>query len=192
MANEEEQEKEEKIQEKGKSSNMKIIIIVILATLLLGGGIAGATFYFMNGMQEESSAKKDKSDETEEGEEEDGEDDEEEVIPKGPPMYHSMDPKFVVSFRDQRVARFMQFSIEIMTRDKMVIGLVNEHTPAIRSSLIMLFDGQNHEVMSTREGKKQLLANVVTDVNETLRTMTGNEELPASVESAYFTSFVIQ
>ncbi|NOR43007.1 MAG: hypothetical protein GQ572_06685 [Gammaproteobacteria bacterium] len=192
----EDQENEEGVEEKGKSSTLKIIIIAILATVLLGGGLVGATFYFVSGMQsaEADSSKKVKSEDGADSEEEgeDEEEDEEEEEPKGPAIYHSMDPKFVVSFRDQRVARFMQFSIEVMARDKAVMDLIDEHSPAIRSNLIMLFDSQDNATMSTREGKQQLLANVVSDINETLKTMTGKDELEVVVESAYFTSFVIQ
>jgi len=179
---------EDNIEKKGKSSNIKMIIIAVLATVIIGGGLVGATFYFVTGMQV-ADADAEKQQQTDG---EDGGDEEEEVVPKGPAIYHSMDPKFVVSFRDQRVARFMQFSIEVMTRDKEVIKLIEMHTPAIRSSLLMLFDNLDHATMSTREGKKQLLSDVVNDVNATLKTMTGQEELDAVVESAYFTSFVIQ
>ena len=187
-------ENEEDVQEKGKSSNLKIIIIAIFVALLFGGGLVGGTFYFVSSMQsaEADSSKTVKSEDGEEVEDEDEEEDEEEEVPKGPVIYHSMDPKFVVSFRDQQVARFMQFSIEVMTRDKAVIELLDGHTPAIRSNLLMLFDNQDHATMSTREGKQQLLDDIVTDINETLKTMTNKDELEASVESAYFTSFVIQ
>ena len=197
MAIEEEQEQEEK-QDKGKSSNLKLIIIAVLATILLGAGVAGATLYLVGGMQDDESGSSKKANsedadaDADEDEDEEEEEEEEEEEHKGPAIYHSMDPKFVVSFRDQQVARFMQFSIEVMARDKVVMDLIDQHNPAIRSSLLMLFDSQIHATMSTREGKLQLLANVVTDINETLKTMTGNDELDVAVESAYFTSFVIQ
>lgn len=193
-------ETEEDVKEKGKSSNLKIIIISVLATILIGGGLVGATYYFVSGMQsqEAGSSKKAKSEEgdtagEEEGEEDEDEDEEDEdEVPKGPVIYHSMDPKFVVSFRDQKTARFMQFSFEVTTRDKEVIALLDDHSPAIRSSLLMLFDNQNNATMSTREGKQQLLVNIVSDINETLKKMTNEDELEAVVEAAYFTSFVIQ
>ena len=195
----EDQGSEEEVQEKGKSSKLKLIIIAVLATVLLAGGLVGATVYFVSDMLSDQidSSKKTKSEDADgeeegEDEEEEEEEEEEDKEPKGPAIYHSMDPKFVVSFRDQQVARFMQFSIEVMTRDKGVIELLDEHTPAIRSNLLMLFDNLNNATMSTREGKQQLLANIVTDINETLKTMTGKKELEATVESAYFTSFVIQ
>ena len=194
----EDQENEEGVQQEGKSSNLKIIIIAVLASLLLGGGLVGGTFYFVSDMLSDEVASNNKTtsedgaDGEEEGEEEEEEEEEEDEEPKGPAIYHSMDPKFVVSFRNQQVARFMQFSIEVMTRDKGVIELLEEHVPAIRSSLLMLFDNLDHETMSSREGKQQLLVDVVGDINATLKTMTGKDQLEATVESAYFTSFVIQ
>jgi flagellar basal body-associated protein FliL len=170
---------------------LKIIIIAVLATMLLGGGLVAATFYFVNGMQAtQMDATKIAKSEDDADTEEDEEEVEEE--PKGPLIYHSMDPKFVVSFRDQRTARFMQFSFEVTTRDKSVIELLDGHSPAIRSNLLMLFDNQNHADMTTREGKQQLLLNIVTEINETLEKMTNKDELKGAVEAAYFTSFVIQ
>ncbi len=167
-----------------KSGNIKIIIIAVLAAVLLSGGLVGGTLYFVMGDDAEAS--------TEELAEVEEEEEEEEVIPLEPPMYHSMDPKFVVSFRDQRSARFMQFSIEVMARNKDIIKQVEEHSPAVRSSLLMLFDNQTYEVMSTRDGKQKLLEEVIVDINATLRKVTGEEELVALFEAAYFTSFVIQ
>ena len=198
MAKEEdnlENEDDAKEEGKGKSSTLKIIIIAVLATVLLGGVLVTATFYFVSGMQsaQMDSTKVAKSEDDADGEEDEVEDeDEEDEEPKGPVIYHSMDPKFVVSFRDQQTARFMQFSFEVSTRDKSVIELLDGHSPAIRSNLLMLFDNQNHATMSTREGKQQLLANIVSDINETLKKMTNKGEMIADVEAAYFTSFVIQ
>ena len=195
-----ENEDDGKEKDKGKSSTLKIIIIAVLATVLLGGGLVAATFYFVSGMQstEMDSTKIAKSGGEEEGEEDEEDEDEDEdeededEVPKGPVIYHSMDPKYVVSFRDQRTARFMQFSFEVTTRDKAVIELLDGHSPAIRSNLLMLFDNQDHATMSTREGKQQLLVNIVSDINETLKKMANKDELGAVVEAAYFTSFVIQ
>jgi len=168
-----------------KSGNLKIIIIAVLAAVLLSGGLVGGTLYFVMGDEDKVS-----TDETAEAEE--VEEETEEEIPLEPPQYHSMDPKFVVSFRDQSNARFMQFSIEVMARNKDIIKQIEEHSPAIRSSLLMLFDNQSYEMMSTREGKQKLLDEVIIDINNTLKIVTGEEELVASFEAAYFTSFVIQ
>ena len=114
------------------------------------------------------------------------------VVPDLPPEYHSMDPKFIVSFNDGKESRFMQFSVEVMTRDSEIIPKIDEHMPVIRSSLLMLFGSQNYDAMLTREGKEKLLEEVATDINTTLQKVEGGEEMVSSVEEAYFTSFVIQ
>ena len=184
MADEEVKEEAKEEAAPAKSGNMKVIIIAVLAAVLLSGALVGGALYFFMGDESEASTE-----ELAEGEEDE---EEEEEIPLEPPMYHSMDPKFVVSFRDQRSARFMQFSIEVMARNKDIIMQVEEHSPAVRSSLLMLFDNQSYETMSTREGKQKLLDEVIVDINTTLKKVTGEEELVALFEAAYFTSFVIQ
>ena len=195
MAKDEKDKEEQEEQEEGKkkgSSTTKIIIITVLAAALLSGGLVGATFYFVSGMNDDKEVAARQTDENEEEDEEEEAEAEEDEEPKGPAQYYSLDPKFVVSFRDQHSARFMQFSLEVMTRDKNVVKKISEHTPAIRSSLLMLFDSQGHDVMSTREGKKQLLLDITEDINETLSNVVDSSEEISVVEAAYFTSFVIQ
>lgn len=191
MAKEEKKQQDnEAAGNKRNLSTVKIIIITAVLSLVIGGGLVGATFYFVSNMNDEQTTlAKDDADES--SAEEAGEDAVEDV-PKGPPQYHSMDPQFVVSFSDQRNARFMQFSLEIMSHDSEVIKLVEAHMPVIRSSLLMLFGSQTYEDMVTREGKEQLLNNVKNDINTTLQTILGEDELESTVDAAYFNSFVIQ
>jgi flagellar FliL protein len=103
-----------------------------------------------------------------------------------------MDPKFMISFRNQNKARFMQFSLEVMSRDSEVNKKINQHMPVVRSNLLMLFGSQEYEAMVTREGKEKLLADTAADINATLKKVTGEDDPESSVEAAYFTSFVIQ
>lgn len=181
----------EETAKKSSSSTLKIIIIAVMVTVILGGGLVAATLYFVDGMNPtESSADKDdtEAEETEEGEEED----EAESVPAAPAQYFSMDPKFMVSFKNQNKARFMQFSLEVMSRDSDVIKKIEAHMPVVRSSLLMLFGSQEYEAMVTREGKEKLLADTTADINATLQKVTGEKDPESSVEEAYFTSFVIQ
>ena len=186
----------EEAPKKAGLSTVKIIIIVVTLTLLLGGGLVGGTFYFVSSMnQPQASNSKDSADKTADGEEEEEVDEEEEAAEDKvlePPHYFSMDPKFVVSFSNQKYARFMQFSLEIMSRDAEVIKKVEEHNPVIRSSLLMLFGSQGYDEMVTREGKEKLLKDAAADINNTLQTVTGSADMAAAIEAAYFTSFVIQ
>lgn len=155
----------------------KILIMAVVLSIVLSGAMVGGALVFLGGDKDTQAA-----------EETEGDEETAETEATEPPIYHSMDPKFVVSFRDQRKARFMQFSLEIMARDRDVIEDIKQHSPAIRSSLLLLVDNQDSETMSTREGKEQLLVEMTNDINQTLDRMGGK----SGVEAAYYNSFVIQ
>ncbi len=180
MAKKEKKDEEEEAGADSGSPIMKIVIVAVALSMLLGGGLVGGTFFFVNKMNEEKLAAA--VVEAEGGE----------VVSDLPPEYHSMDPKFIVSFNSGNESRFMQFSVDVMTRDSDVIPKIEEHMPVIRSSLLMLFGSQNYDAMLTREGKEKLLEEVATDMNATLQKVEGGEEMVSSIEEAYFTSFVIQ
>ena len=195
----EEIEENENIEKKSGLSTLKIVIIAVFLTVLLGGMLVGGTFYLVSSMYSAqtaaSSAVADKNSDVEKNDEEGDEEGDEEAVESEPlaaPIYLSMDPKFIVSFSDQKSARFMQFSIEVMSRDAQVIKKIEEHMPVIRSSLLMLFGGQQYEKMATREGKEKLLREATSDINTSLQKISGDEEQVSSVEEAYFNSFVIQ
>ncbi len=183
---------EAEVKEKKPLSTMKIVILAVVLASIISGGVVGLTMFLLAdySQQPAASAKaKDADTDDEEGEEgEEGEEDEEDEAVEGPPIYHRLDPKFVVSFRDQRNARFMQFTVQIMTRDKNVISQIKEHNPAIRSNLLLLFDNKNSDLMSSREGKVQLLLEITEDINASLEKLVDT----SGVEAAYFESFLIQ
>ena len=174
-----EEENEEDSKKSGGSST-KVVILAVVISIVLSGAMVGGALVFLGGDDDQQQA------ETEEDEEE--EEDVADAEPTEPPIYHSMDPKFVVSFRDQKEARFMQFSLEVMARDRDVIEEIKTHSPAIRSNLLLLIDNQDSTTMSTREGKEQLLVEMTDDINNTIDNMGGK----SGVEAAYYNSFVIQ
>jgi flagellar FliL protein len=175
-----EESEDQESNNKAGNSNIKFVIVAILLSVVLSGGMVGGALYLFAGDDSEQQANADGEDE-----------DQEEVTeaePAEPPIYHSMDPKFVVSFRDQKKARFMQFSLEVMTRNDEVIKAIKQHNPAIRSNLLLLLDGQDSEKMITREGKEQFLLEIAENINQTLENIGGT----SGVETAYYNSFVMQ
>jgi len=191
---EEEVEENENTEKKGGMSTLKIVIIAVFVTVLLGGMLVAGTFYVVSSMYSAQAAATPATagkNADAEGNDEEGEE-AVESEPLAAPIYLSMDPKFIVSFSDQKSARFMQFSIEVMSRDAQVIKKIEEHMPVIRSSLLMLFGGQQYEKMATREGKEKLLREATSDINTSLQKISGGEEQASLVEEAYFNSFVIQ
>ena len=188
--------KEEQVNEaaekKGSISTLKIVIISVVLALIVGGGLVGTTFYFVSNMNNEHTPTATPKDYADEPAEEVDEEADSDPVPGAPAQYFSMDPKFVVSFSNQKNARFMQFSVEIMTRNKEAIKQIETHMPVIRSGLLLLVGSQTFEVMSTREGKQQLLNDIASEINSILGKITGNKKMESAVEAAYFDSFVIQ
>jgi flagellar FliL protein len=184
--NEESKQEDQDDVSSGSASMVKTIIVSAVVALLVGGGVVAGNYFLVSSLITEQLATNSA------GSDGDGAGDNENAVPMEPPQYLSMDPKFVVGFNDQQQSRFMQFSLEIMTRDSEVIKQVELHMPAIRSSLLMLFGIQAYQEMITREGKEKLLQDVATDINSVLQKASGKEEVTAAVEAAYFNSFVIQ
>jgi len=109
--------------------------------------------------------------------------------PKAPATYIKMDPPFVVNFEAKGLMRFLQVSVEVMTRDPATAELLKLHDPRIRNDLLMLFGNQQFESISTREGKEALRAEALKAVENVIKTEGGDGK---QVEQLFFTSFVMQ
>lgn len=177
-----------------KSSKLKLIIIVLVVGLVFAGLGVGGAWYFL-GMQPPMVADTD----TDAGDEEAAMDGEEEDKPKkkkkrkkrapeGPPLFSELDPDFVISFKDQKLARFMQLRVKLMSRDPEIIEVVEQYKPILRNNLLLLFSSQKFEEVVTREGKEKLLEEALEEVNRTLEEEADSD----GVDAVYFTSFVAQ
>ncbi|WP_457666149.1 flagellar basal body-associated FliL family protein [Thiolapillus sp.] len=172
---------------KKKGSKMKLIIILVVVLILAAGG-GGAAWYFLIRQSADDVAALDAA-------MDDGGQDAAPVAKKKkrknhnePPIFVGLDPAFVVSFKDQSQARFMQLSVELMSRDQEVIDIVDSYKPMIRNNLLLLFSSQKFDEIVTREGKEHLLEQTLEEVNNTLLNEAGID----GVEAVYFTAFVAQ
>ncbi len=167
-----------------KSSKLKLIIILLVGILVLGGG-GGAAWYFLvmkGDMVAESDAGMEEADEPAVHKKK------KKKRSNEPPLFTGLDPAFVVSFKDQSQARFMQLSVELMSRDPEVIEAIDQYKPMLRNNLLLLFSSQKFEDVITREGKERLLEQSLEEVNNTLSNEAGID----GVEAVYFTAFVAQ
>ncbi len=105
-----------------------------------------------------------------------------------PAVYIPIDPAFVVNFASQGRARFLQITVEVMTRDPKVPEHIEQHLPVIRNNLMLLFSSQTYDSVNTLEGKEVLREEALSVIQEILQEETGD----AGVEAVYFTSFVMQ
>lgn len=152
---------------KGKG---KLLIIIAAAVVLLGGG-AGA-FFFMQGGDKKDAKVPAKA----------------EAV-KLPSIYVPLDPPFVVNFDPGAGARFLQITVQLMTRDPHMAEFAKAHEPVIRNDLLLLFGNQKVDDVSTREGKEKLREDALQAVRKIVKE---EGDKPEQIEALYFTSFVMQ
>lgn len=121
-------------------------------------------------------------------EEEEAPADEEATDVAQPAIYLPIDPAFVVNFASQGKARFLQITVEVMTRDPKVVESIKLHMPVIRNNLVLLFSSQTYDIVSTLDGKEQLREQALETIQQILEEETGDP----GVEAVFFTSFVMQ
>ena len=153
-----------------------ILLIAIIAIVLLAGG-GGAAFFFMGKKDEQSAEQGEKG---AKGKKEE---------PKLPAQYVKLDPPFVVNFEAKGLMRFLQVTVEVMTRDPATKDIMEKNNPMIRNDLIMLFGSQTYDTISTREGKEKLRTDALATVGKVIKSEGGDDK---KVEQLYFTSFVMQ
>ena len=109
--------------------------------------------------------------------------------PLSPPLYLALDPPFVVNFQADQLVRFLQVSVQVMSRDPKTLDLLKANDPVLRNDLLILLANQKYAVISTPAGKEQLRADALTAIRKDLVQAGGDPKL---VEAVYFTSFVMQ
>ena len=164
-----------------KSSKKKIVVIVLAGLLVAGGGTAGA-LYFMGVFPTGASAAV-----SEAGEEAQPEAEPEDVELKEA-FYVSLDPPFTVNFNGGGGSRYLQVTMNAMTREEAMQQEITRHMPVIRNDLMMIMSSKASSELSSREGKESLRAEALAAIKVILERETGSP----GVEALYFTSFVMQ
>jgi flagellar FliL protein len=101
----------------------------------------------------------------------------------------ALDPPFVVNFDADQQVRFLQVTVQVMTRDPATVELMKANDPVVRNDLLLLLGNQKYDVLSSRPGKEKLRGDALTTVRHVIETSGGK---PANIENVYFTSFVMQ
>lgn len=176
---------EDEAEEKPKKgfSFLKLFLFVILPLLLISGTVTGLYLGGVFGGSDKTASADGENADGQAGDQGDGEED-----APGPAIYVSLDPPFVVNLTGGGAARFLQITVDVMTRQPEVEEHVKNHMPAIRNNLVMLFSSQTAETVSTLEGKEHLRDEALKVIQEILETETGDP----GIEAVYFTSFVMQ
>ena len=166
-----------------KPRSKKMILIVVAAVVVLVGAGAGAYFAFGHKGDEQVADGKPGSKEKGKGKKV------EVVKKKGPAIYVKLDPPFVVNFEANGVMRFLQVTVEVMTRDAHAAELVKANDPMIRNDLLLLLSNQQSGDITTLQGKEKLRADALSVVAKVVSSEGGEGK---QVEQLFFTSFVMQ
>lgn len=148
------------------------MLVIVLCSLLAAGATGGGVYFMLAKRVGEQGGEAAPS-----------------PTAKMPAIYSKFDPPFVVNFQNKGMMRFLQVSIEVMTRSPATAELIRQHDAKLRNDLLMLLGGQTYETLSSREGKEQLRAEALKAVADVIEGEGGR---PDTVEQLYFTSFVMQ
>jgi len=155
-----------------KKGKLRLIIIAAAGVLVLGGG-AAAYFTLAGGHKDPKAVAAQKAKEAE----------------KLPALYVALDPPFVVNFEAEQMVRFLQVTVQVMSRDPGIVELVKSNDPVVRNDLLLLLGNQSYTTISSREGKEKLREQALEAVRKVVTNAGGKAE---KVEAVYFTSFVMQ
>jgi len=192
----------EKAPAAAKGGSKKKLLIIIAAAVLVLGGAGGGAFFFLNKghADEEVTADADEGEEAA-AEEHDAKDSKKakskskkdkkgkKAEVKAPALYVKYEPPFVVNFDAKGVMRFLQVSMEVMTRDAATSEVIKLHEPKIRNNMLMLLGSQTSETIGSMEGKEGLRKQALETIAKVVEEEGGEGK---KVEDIYFTSFVMQ
>lgn len=160
-------------EEKKPEKNKPILLIAIIGILVLMNGI-GAALFFMN-----------------KGEDAEQEESPVEESQKTKAIYFSLDPAYVVNFKDENNKQhLLQVKIMVMHRDPRLDEMLKVHAPLIRNNLLVLLSSQNFSKLQTQEGKSELAEAALDEVQSILQDEEGDDTLV--IERVLFTDFVMQ
>ncbi|MBV6423847.1 MAG: hypothetical protein NAOJABEB_01657 [Steroidobacteraceae bacterium] len=106
-----------------------------------------------------------------------------------PALYYKLDPAFVVNFEAEQLVRFLQVTVEVMTRDVATLDFVKQHDPVVRNDLLLMLSNQQYSVLATAKGKVDLRTQALAVVRAAIAREGGDA---GQIEAVYFTSFVMQ
>lgn len=117
-----------------------------------------------------------------------GEDLETRAAEQGEPVYHRLDPAFVVTLPPGGPAGLLQIAIEVMSRSPEVPAVLAANDPMVRHHLLNLLEQQQSAELFTVAGKEALQAAIHELLSNTLKDL----QAPGEIQGVFFTQFVMQ
>lgn len=151
-----------------KQGGSRSRLVIIAALVLVAAGGAGA-FFLLGGDAEEAGTEAEVVEE-----------------PALEPLYADVS-KVMVNLQHSGRTHYVQSEMQLMSYSADVIAQIERDMPAIRDTLIMLFNGQDFETLKTVDGKEALREAAVTALNDALGLVP-----PDHIDALYFETFILQ
>ena len=156
------------------ASKQKLIIIILAAVLVAGGGGGGAAWYFLHdksGQDDSAPSKKKKHS----------------ASKAGPPVFVPID-SFTVNLQPENGEQYLQIAFTLQVSNAEEMEAIKLNMPKVRSRLLLLLSGKKASELNTVDGKQQLAAEIVAQVNQPFEEKGPEQD----VTDVLFTAFIIQ
>ena len=156
------------------ASKKKLIIIILAAVLVAGGGGGGAAWYFLHdksGQDDSAPSKKKKHS----------------ASKAGPPVFVPID-SFTVNLQPENGEQYLQIAFTLQVSNAEEMEAIKLNMPKVRSRLLLLLTVKKASELNTVDGKQQLAAEIVAQVNQPFEEKGPEQD----VTDVLFTAFIIQ
>ncbi|WP_298440424.1 flagellar basal body-associated protein FliL [uncultured Ferrimonas sp.] len=153
-------------------SRKKLIIIVVALVLVLGLG--GAAAWFFMGSDDSPATPTGTT-----------------TTDAAKPMtasYVSLPRPFLFNLPGDNRGFVVQIKVQLQVRSEEAQVIVRKHTPLLRDALLTTFSSAEGKNLRSREGKEELRARALLNVQTAMQSITGHPQ----VERVLFTGFVMQ
>ena len=162
-------DEKDKAAEKQGGGRKKLVIVALVAIVLLLS--AGAAAYLLLGGDADGDGQAEVP-----------------AVEEGDPVYHKLDPEFIVTLPPGGPVGMLQVAIEVMSRSPGVPETLAANDPMIRHHLLNLLEAQQATDLLTVEGKEALQAAIHELLSERLKALGE----PGEIKGVFFTQFVMQ
>ena len=155
------------------ASKKKLLIIVLGAVLVAGGIGGGAAWYFLHGKadKEESAPSKKKH----------------AASKAGPPVFVPID-SFTVNLQPENGEQYLQVAFTLQVPTQKDGEDIKANMAKVRSRVLLLLSGKKASEISSVEGKRQLVKEIIASLNQPFV----DKGEPQQVSDVLFTAFIIQ
>jgi len=154
-----------------KSGQMKRILVIVLVAVLAAAGAAGAVWFLMQGRMSSMPAAAAAA-----------------AAPAPAPIYFVLEPMTVNLQSDDGDAHYLRIGLTLKLENQATQDLLQQHTPEIRSRVLLALSNKHPSDLATLEGKRAL----ATELAALISQPSDPRGAPARIDDVLFTEFVVQ